>query len=80
MLNDHAIKRKIITEKLNWDKKLKLAGAAKLKDILDMLDTLKEMNKIQNNIEKPDTNKAATTTIKITPEGSCFRTDAEKGN
>lgn len=71
----HAIKGKAITARVNLKKAVKLAGAAYLKD---MPDILQEMNKHKAAEDREDTQKPATTTFKLTPERSCCLTDMEK--
>lgn len=66
VMTAHAIKRKTVSAKLNWDKTLELAGAS---DMKDMIDILQEMNKIKLGEDKMDSAKSAATAVKLTTEG-----------
>lgn len=76
IMNAHATRRKTVTAKLNWDKIIKLGGAA---DLRDMLEILQEMNKMQASENKPESsiNSVPLASLKLTPEGSFSLTDSE---
>lgn len=74
IMNAHAMRRKTVTAKLNGDEIIKLAKAA---DLRDMLNILQEMKKMQAGENKPESSVNSTPSLKLKPGGSCSLTDSE---